>query len=144
MSKVVIAKPIELILRCFPNMINDPNKIWATATIDKEKIGKGTSFAITTSKFAEKRNTFAIPGSKKYIPIKILPIENMFIDISSDYNYPDSALGQTNGTCCCGLNTLGPWAGYAFSAAAISSLLRYSLGKSLKTSKPLLISVPYI
>ena len=108
MSKVVITKPIELIFKCFPKIINDPNKIWATATIDKEKTGKGTSFAITTSKFAEKRNTFAIPGSKKYIPIKILPIENIFIDISSDYNYPDSALGQTNGTCCCGLNTLGP------------------------------------
>ena len=84
MSKVVIAKPIELILRCFPNMINDPNKIWATATIDKEKIGKGTSFAITTSKFAEKRNTFAIPGSRKYMPINTLPMEKRLIDISTD------------------------------------------------------------
>ena len=111
MSKVVIAKPIELILRCFPNMINDPNKIWAIATTDKEKIGNGTSFAITISKFAEKRNTFAIPGSRKYIPIKTLPMENMFIDIFSDLNYLDSALGQTSGTCCWGLNTLGPWAG---------------------------------
>ena len=111
MSKVAIAKPIELILRCFPNMINDPNKIWATATIDKEKIGKGTSFAITTSKFAEKRNTFAIPGNKKYIPINTLPMKKRLIDISNYYNYSDPALGQTKGTCCCGLNTLGPWAG---------------------------------
>jgi hypothetical protein len=29
-------------------------------------------------------------------------------DISSSYNYLDSAFGQTKGTCCCGLNTLGP------------------------------------
>ena len=84
MNKVVIARPIELILRCFPNMINDPNKIWATATTDKEKIGNGTSFAITTSKFAEKRNTFAIPGSRKYMPINTLPMEKRLIDISTD------------------------------------------------------------
>ena len=142
MSKVVIIKPIELIFKCFPKITNDPNKIWAIATIDKEKTGKGTSFAITTSKFSEKKNAFAIPGNKKYIPINTLPMEYKLNDIYCDNNYPDSALGQTNGTCCCGLNTLGPWAGYAFSAAAISSLLRYSLGTSLKTSKPLLISVP--
>ena len=111
MSKVGIAKPKELIFRCFPNMINDPNKIWATATIDKEKIGKGTSFVITTSKFAEKRIIFAIPGSRKYIPINTLPTEKRLIDISIDYNYSDQAPGQTKGTCCCGLNTLGPWAG---------------------------------
>ena len=86
MSKVVIAKPIALIFRCFPNIINDPNKICATATIDKEKTGKGTSLAITTSKFAEKRNTFAIPGSKKYIPINILPTEKRLRDISISFN----------------------------------------------------------
>ena len=63
MSKVVITKPIELIFKYFPKIINDPNKIWATATIDKEKTGKGTSFAITTSKFAEKSITFEIPGN---------------------------------------------------------------------------------
>ena len=108
MSKVVIAKPKELIFRCFPNIINDPNKNCATATTDKEKTGKGTSLAITTSKFAEKRNTFAIPGSKKYIPINILPTEKRLKDIFSSYNYLDSAFGQTKGTCCCGLNTLGP------------------------------------
>ena len=108
MSKVVITKPIELIFKCFPKIINDPNKIWATATIDKEKTGKGTSFAITTSKFAEKRNTFAIPGSRKYIPINILPMEKRLIDMFGDYSYSDPALGQTKGTCCCGLNTLGP------------------------------------
>ena len=85
--------------------------IWAIATRDKEKIGQGTSFAITTSKFAEKRNTFAIPGSRKYMPINILPMEKRLIDISSDYSYSDPALGQTKGTCCGGLNTLGPWAG---------------------------------
>ena len=111
MSKVVITRAIELIFRCFPNIINDPHMIWAIATIDKEKVGKGTSFAITTSKFAEKRNTFAIPGSRKYMPINILPIEKRFIDMSNDYNYSDPALGQTKGTCCWGLNTLGPWAG---------------------------------
>ena len=111
MSKVVIAKAIELILRCFPNIIYDPQMIWAIATTNKEKIGKGTSFAITTSKFAEKRNTFAIPGSRKYMPISTLPMEKRLIDISIDYSYSDPALGQTNGTCCCGLNTLGPWAG---------------------------------
>ena len=111
MSKVVIAKAIELILRCFPNIIYDPQMIWVIATTDKEKIGKGTSFAITTSKFAEKRNTFAIPGSRKYMPINILPIEKRFIDMSNDYNYSDPALGQTKGTCCWGLNTLGPWTG---------------------------------
>ena len=55
-------------------------------TIDKEKIGKGTSLAITTSKFAEKRNTFAIPGSKKYIPINILPTEKRLKDISVSFN----------------------------------------------------------
>ena len=60
------------------------------------------------SKFAENRNTFAIPGSKKYIPINILPIEKRLKDISSSYNYLDSTFGQTKGTCCCGLNTLGP------------------------------------
>ena len=84
MSKVVIAKAIELIFRCFPIIINDPQIIWAIATTDKEKIGKGTSFAITTSKFAEKRNTFAIPGSRKYMPINTLPMEKRFIDISTD------------------------------------------------------------
>ena len=51
-------------------------------------------------KFAEKRNTFAIPGSRKYMPINILPIEKRFIDMSNDYNYSDPALGQTKGTCC--------------------------------------------
>ena len=102
---------MELIFRCLPKIINDPNKIWVIATIDREKTGKGTSFAITTSKFAEKRNTFAIPGSRKYMPINILPIEKRFIDMSNDYNYSDPTLGQTNGTCCWGLNTLGPWAG---------------------------------
>ena len=100
MSKVVIAKAIELIFRCFTKIINNPHMIRAIATKDKEKIGKGTSFAITTSKFAEKRNTFAIPGSRKYMPINILPIEKRFIDRSSDYNYSDPALGQTKGTCC--------------------------------------------
>ena len=100
MSKVVIAKAIELTFRCFPNIINDPHMIGTIATIDKEKIGKGTSFAITTSKFAEKRNTFAIPGTRKYMPINILPMEKRFIDMSSDYNYSDPALGQTKGTCC--------------------------------------------
>ena len=74
----------------------------------KKKLGKGTSFAITTSKFAEKRNTFAIPGSRKYMPIRTLPMEKRLIDISIDYSYSDPALGQTKGTCCCGLNTLGP------------------------------------
>ena len=83
---MVTAKPIELTFRCFPNIINYPNKICATATIDKEKIGKGTSLAITTSKFAEKRNTFAIPGSKKYIPINILPTEKRLKDISVSFN----------------------------------------------------------
>ena len=72
----------------------------AIATINKEKAGKGTSFAITTSKFAEKSNTFAIPGSRKYMPINILPMEKRLIDMSSDYNYSDPALGQTKGTCC--------------------------------------------
>ena len=51
--------------------------------------------------------------------------------------------GQVSGTCCCGLNTLsGPSTGRASAAAAISSLLKNSLGVSLKTSKPLVISVP--
>ena len=63
-------------------------------------MGKGTSFAITTSKFAEKRNTFAIPGSRKYMPISTLPMEKRLIDISIDYCYSDPALGQTKGTCC--------------------------------------------
>ena len=63
-------------------------------------MGKGTSFAITTSKFAEKRNTFAIPGSRKYMPISTLPMEKRLIDISIDYSYSDPALGQTKGTCC--------------------------------------------
>ena len=81
MSKVVITKPIELIFKYFPKIINDPNKIWAIATIDKEKTGKGTSFTITTSKFAEKRNTFAIPGNRKYRPISTLPMEKRLIDI---------------------------------------------------------------
>ena len=111
MSNLVITNPIERHFRCYPNITNDPHMIWAIATIDKEKIGKGTSFAITTSKFAEKRNTFAIPGSRKYMPINILPIEKRFIDMSNEYNYSDPALGQTKGTCCWGLNTLGPWAG---------------------------------
>ena len=84
MSKVVITKPIELIFKCFPKIINDPNKIWATATIDKEKTGKGTSFAITTSKFAEKRNTFATPGSRKDRPISTLPRAKRLIDMSID------------------------------------------------------------
>ena len=35
------------------------------ATSEREKTGKGTSLAMTTSRFAEKRNTFAMPGSKK-------------------------------------------------------------------------------
>ena len=100
MSKVVITKPIELIFKCFPKIINDPNKIWATATIDKEKTGKGTSFAITTSKFAEKRNTFAIPGSRKYMPIKTLPMEKRLRVISRYFNNQDPAFGQTKGTCC--------------------------------------------
>ena len=102
---------MELIFRCLSNIINDPNKIWVIATIDREKTGKGTSFEITTSKFAEKRNTFAIPGSRKYVPINVLPMEKRLIDISSDYSYSDPALGQTKGTCCWGLNALGPWAG---------------------------------
>ena len=51
--------------------------------------------------------------------------------------------GQVSGTCCCGLNTLsGPSTGRALAAAAISSLLKNSLGVSLNTSKPLVISVP--
>ena len=59
------ARTIELIRRYFPNIIKDPREIWAIATKDKEKTGNGTSLAITNSKFAEKRKTFAIPGSKK-------------------------------------------------------------------------------
>ena len=51
--------------------------------------------------------------------------------------------GQVSGTCCWGLNTLsGPSTGRALAAAAISSLLKNLLGFSLKTSKPLVISVP--
>ena len=63
-------------------------------------MGKGTSFAITTSKFAEKRNTFEIPGRRKYMPISTLPMEKRLIDISIDYSYSDPELGQTKGTCC--------------------------------------------
>ena len=58
-------RPIELILRCLPTMIKEPSIICAAATIDKDKAGKGTSFKITISKFAEKRKILAIPGSKK-------------------------------------------------------------------------------
>ena len=56
-------------------------------TSEREKTGKGTSLAMTTSRFAEKRNTFAIPGSRKYMPISTLPIKKRLIDISINYSY---------------------------------------------------------
>ena len=46
-------------------MMKEPSIICAAATIDKDKAGKGTSFKITISRFAEKRKILAIPGSKK-------------------------------------------------------------------------------
>ena len=34
------------------------------------------------------------------MPINTLPTEKRLMDISSEYNYSDPALGQTRGTCC--------------------------------------------
>jgi len=42
---------------------------------------------------------FLLKGSVN-LPINTLPMEKRLIDISSEYNYSDPALGQTKGTCC--------------------------------------------
>ena len=49
----------------FPDIKNNPKTTWHIATRVSEKVGKGTSLRITTSKLSWNKKNLAKPGSKK-------------------------------------------------------------------------------
>ena len=84
MSKVVIAKEVPFPIFSLSIVAVAQILLGSFIILGKHLKISSIGLAITTSKFAEKRNTFAIPGSRKYMPINTLPIEKRFIDISTD------------------------------------------------------------